>query len=239
MKKVLSVIIAVIMCIFTLTACGKEEAVAEIPEYSGILTRVKLGMPLTKIVSMQPDGVELYYEDDTTIWSINPDADLMEVRDLIPADDLYYYADDSIITYKFRTVKGDDEIYLNGYTEEVHCLMDRAVAEEYFNKKTEQLVSKHCVDTGSSAVGSMVGTENIDMELVYTQNISASSYDVVFTMTLTYDTVNSVDGYYATEFNISLTEKPVKNSVPITTTAKSKSKDKDDKAEDSAEEKAE
>ncbi|MGN0586769.1 MAG: hypothetical protein ACI4JF_05725 [Oscillospiraceae bacterium] len=233
MKKAVSVILTVIMCIFALSSCSKEEAAAEISDYTGILTKVKLGMPLTKIVSMQPDGVELYYEDDTTIWSVNPDTDLMEVRDLIPADDLYYYADDSIITYKFRTVKGDSEIYLNGYTEEVHCLMDRAAAEEYFYKKTDELVNKHCVDEGSSAIGTMVGTEGIDMELVYTQNISASSYDVVFTMTLTYDTVNSVDGYYATEFDISLTEKAVKTSVPITTTAKSKSKD--EQTEDSEE----
>ena len=101
MKKVLSVILTVIMCISAMAACSKEEAAEEMPEYSGILTRVKLGMPLTKIVSMQPDGVELYYEDDTTIWSINSDTDLMEVRNIIPAEDQYFYADDSIITYKF------------------------------------------------------------------------------------------------------------------------------------------
>ena len=86
-----------------------------------------------------------------------------------------------------------------------------------FDKKTAELVSKHCVDEGSVAGGTLVGTEDIDMELVYSQKISASSYDLVFSMTLTYDTVNDVAGYYATEFKIELTEKDVKGEVAIST----------------------
>lgn len=203
-------------CVMLLTACGEEAA--EESAYSGILTKVKIGMPLTKIVSMQPDGVELYWDDDTTIWSINTDTDLMaEVSALVPAEDMFYYADDSIITYNFKTQKGDDELYLKGYSEEVHCLLDRTAAQDYFDKKTAELISKHCVDDGSVAGGSMIGTEDIDMELVYSQKISASSYDLVFSMTLTYDTVNDVAGYYATEFKIELTEKDVKTEVAIAT----------------------
>lgn len=216
MKRVLSVLLSLITCVFLLAACG-EEAPAE-NAYNGILTKIKIGMPLTKIVSMQPDGVELYWEDDTTIWSVNTDTDLMiDLAALVPPEDVFYYADDSIITYNFKTKKGDEEIYLKGYSEEVHCLIERTVAEEYFNNKTAELIKKHCVDEGSVAGGSMVGTEDIDMELVYSQKISASSYDLVFSMTLTYDTVNDVPGYYATEFAIELTEKDVKSEVAIDT----------------------
>ncbi len=216
MKRIFSVLLSIMTCVMLLTACGEEAA--EESAYSGILTKVKIGMPLTKIVSMQPDGVELYWDDDTTIWSINTDTDLMaEVSALVPAEDMFYYADDSIITYNFKTQKGDDELYLKGYSEEVHCLLDRTAAQDYFDKKTAELISKHCVDDGSVAGGSMVGTEDIDMELVYSQKISASSYDLVFSMTLTYDTVNDVAGYYATEFKIELTEKDVKTEVAIAT----------------------
>lgn len=216
MKRILAVLLSLLTCVMLLAACGDEAA--DESSYSGILTKIKLGMPLTKIVTMQPDGVELYWEDDTTIWSINTDTDLMaDVAALVPADDMYYYADDSIITYKFRTKKGDDEIYLKGYSEEVHCLLDRTAAQEYFDKKTAELLKKHCVDEGSVAGGSMVGTEDIDMELVYSQKISASSYDLVFSMTLTYDTVNEVAGYYATEFKIDINEKDVKGEVAIAT----------------------
>lgn len=217
MKRIFAVLLSLLTCVMLLAACGDEEAADE-SSYSGILTKIKLGMPLTKIVTMQPDGVELYWEDDTTIWSINTDTDLMaDVSALVPADDMYYYSDDSIITYQFKTKKGDEEIYLKGYSEEVHCLLDRTAAQEYFDKKTAELLKKHCVDEGSVAGGSMVGTEDIDMELVYSQKISASSYDLVFSMTLTYDTVNDVAGYYATQFKIDINEKDVKGEVAIAT----------------------
>lgn len=217
MKKIISVLLTALMCLTLFTACGKEEdTAADVPAYSGILTKIKLGMPLTKIISLQPDGVELYYEDDVTIWCMNEDTDLLkDTQAIIPADDQYYYTGNSIITYNFRTVKGDEEIYLKGYTEEVHCLIDRVSAEEYFNTKTEQLVSKHCTGEGSAVTGSMTGTEGIDMELVYSQNISTSSYDLVLSMTLTYETVNNVEGYYATKYDITLTEKDVKTPVAI------------------------
>jgi hypothetical protein len=206
------------MCLALFTACGDSEEASDETAYSGILTKIKLGMPLTKIVTLQPDGVDLNYEDDTTIWSINTDTDLMQdVSALIPENDLYYYANDSFITYYFETKKGDDEIYLNGYSEEVLCLLDRETAEEYFNKKTEELVKKHCTTEGSEAGGYMKGTEDVDMELEYVQKISASSYDLVFTMILTYDTVDSVTGYYATKFEIDVTEKSVRDEVTIDT----------------------
>ena len=217
MKKVISLLLTALMCLTLFTACKKdEEAAGEAIPYTGILTRVKLGMPLTKIVSLQPEGTELYYEDDVTIWSMNDDTDLLlDTQAIVPAEDQFYYTGNSIITYNFRTVKGDEEIYLNAYTEEVHCLLDRTAAENYFNTKTEQLVGKHCTGEGSAVTGSMTGTEGIDMNLVYSQNISTSSYDLVFAMTLTYENVNNVEGYYATKFDITIKEKDVKTPVTI------------------------
>ena len=217
MKKIISVLLTALMCLTLFTACGKEEdTAAEVPAYSGILTKVKLGMPLTKIISLQPDGVELYYEDDLTIWCMNDDTDLLkDTQAIVPAEDQFYYTGNSIITYNFRTEKGDEEIYLNGYSEEVHCLIDRVTAENYFNTKTEQLVSKHCVGENTGVAGSMTGTEGIDMDLIYSQKISTGSYDLDFSMTLTYETVNNVEGYYATKYAVTVTEKSVKTPATI------------------------
>ncbi len=212
MKKLLSVIIMLAMAVSCLAACGgDEEAAVEAAAYSGILTKVKLGMPRTKIVSLQADGIELYYEDDTTIWSVNPDTDLMEIRGLIPAESAYFYADDSIITYNFKTVKGDDEIYLDGYMSEVSCLLDRETAEKYFETKTAELAQKH----KASSVGTMTGTEGMDMELNYTQKFDCPSYTVVFRMTETFDTVEGVEGYYGTYFAVEIIEKEVKSEIAI------------------------
>lgn len=211
MKKILTLILTLAMALCCFTACGKDEEATPESGYTGILTKVKLGMPLTKIVSLQPDGVELYYEDDVTIWSVNTDTELMEIRDLVPAEDAYFYADDSIITYKFRTVKGDEEIYLNGYMSEVTCLLDRETATKYFESKTAELAKKH----GVEPVGAMTGTEGMDMNLTYTQKYDCPSYNIVFTMVETYDTVNGVDGYYGTYFAIEIIEKAVKTETAI------------------------
>lgn len=211
MKKIITLILTLAMAVACFTACGKKEEAAPETAYAGILTKVKLGMPLTKIVSLQPDGVELYYEDDVTIWSVNTDTELMEIRNLIPAEDAYFYADDSIITYNFRTVKGDEEIYLDGYMSEITCLLDRETATKYFETKTAELAKKH----GAEPVGAMTGTENMDMTLTYTQKYDCPSYNIVLTMVETYDTVNGVDGYYGTYFAIEIIEKAVKTEVAI------------------------
>ncbi len=209
LRKFVSAILAAALALACFTACGdKGEGAASETAYSGILTRVKLGMPLTKIVTLQPDGVELYYETDTRIWSINNDTELREIAGLIPENSEYYYADDSIITYNFRTVKGDDEIYLNGYMQEISCLIDRETAEKYFAAKTLELENKHGEHTGT-----VTGIEDIDMDLIYKETFDCPSYTVVFSMTETYDTVDSVEGYYGTHFAIEITEKEVKDEV--------------------------
>ena len=207
-RKFFSAILAAVLALACFTACGDKEGTVSENAYTGILTRVKLGMPLTKIVTLQPDGVELYYETDTQIWSINNDTELREIASLIPENSEYYYADDSIITYNFRTVKGDDEIYLNGYMQEIGCLIDRETAENYFAAKTLELENKHGEHTGT-----VTGIEDIDMDLIYKETFDCPSYTVVFSMTETYDTVDSVEGYYGTHFAIEITEKEVKEEI--------------------------
>ncbi len=213
MKKILTIILALAMSLTCLTSCGKDEEgeAAAVESYTGILTKVKLGMPLTKVVSLQAEGVELYYEDDTTVWCVNTDTELNEIRNFIAPDHTYYYVDDSIITYNFRTVKGDDEIYLDGYMSEITCLLDRDTAAKYFESKTAELAKKH----GAEPVGAMTGTEGMDMNLTYTQKYDCPSYNIVFTMVETYDTVNGVDGYYGTYFALEIIEKAVKTEVAI------------------------
>ncbi len=205
--RVIAAVLAALISAVCLTSCNKEEPV-ELSEYSGILTRVKLGMPLTKIVTMQPDGVELYYENDTQVWSINNDTELREVASLIPEESAYYYADDSIITYNFRTVNGDDEIYLNGYMQEISVLMDRETARKYFAEKTLALENKH-----GEHVSTMIGVEDIDMTLTYKETFNCPSYTVVFSYQETYETVDNVDGYYGTFFSIEVTEKDEKDEI--------------------------
>ncbi len=216
MKKILTVILALTMTLACFTACGGDEeaANAETSAYSGILTKIKLGMPLTKVVSLNAgNNVELYYETDTCVWSINPDTELMELKSRLPEGEQFYYVDDSIITYNFKTVKGDEEIYLNNYISEIHCLVDRDTARKFFDDKTAELQKKHNVEP----VGAQVGTEDIDMEITYKQVFNCTSYTLTFSMVEKYDTVNGVDGYYGSFFSIDVKEKEVKDETAIQT----------------------
>lgn len=213
MKKFLTALLAMALAVTCFTACGggDDEAPAEASGYNGILTKVKLGMPLKKIISLQPDGVNLNYETDTVIWSQNPDTELMEIRDLIPAESAYYYVDDSLITYTFETRKGDtDNIYLTSYMSEAYCLLDRKIAKEYYDKKTDELAKKH----GVEAIKSVKGTEDIDLEIDNISRYSCASYDLTFIMREKYDTVDGVDGYYGSYFCIEVKEKANKEEVP-------------------------
>ena len=231
MKKILSVMLALVMTAVCFSACGKDEE--EVPEnaYSGILTKVKLGMPMTKIVGLQPDGVTLNFETDTRLWSVNSDTELMELRDLISPENLFYYVEDSLITYDFKTVKGDENIYLCGYTSEAYCCIERQTAEDFFANKTEELEKRH----NAESAGTLKGTEGMDNELVYTEKLDCPSYTVTFTMTEQYDTVEGVDGYYGSYFSIEVKEKEVKSEVPIEVSG-GKDKDKKEKETEAKEE---
>lgn len=212
MKKFLTAFLAVALAVTCFTACGggDDEAPAEASGYNGILTKVKLGMPLKKIISInQSQNVNLNYETDTVIWSQNPDTELMEIRDLIPTESAYYYLDDSLITYVFETRKGDEEIYLTSYMAEAYGLLDRKIAEEYYEKKTEELKAKHKAEPAKS----IKGTEDIDLEVDRISRYSCASYDLTFTMREQYDTVDGVEGYYGSYFCIEVKEKANKEEV--------------------------
>jgi hypothetical protein len=214
MKKTISLFLAVLMCVLTFSACGKDkdkEAAEAESSYSGILTKLRLGMNLNKIISLQDSATELYYETDTEIWSVNPDTDLMEIRNVIPADNAYYYADDSIITYYFTHDDKQDDYFLNAFMEEVTCVIDRKTAEAYFNKKKDELAKKY----GVTPKGTLTGTEGVDQTLVYVETYTCNTFTVELTMNLTYDTVNDVDDYYATFFSIKLSELANKTAVPL------------------------
>lgn len=228
MKKIFSVLLALAMTAVCFTSCSKDEAAAPENAYSGILTKVKLGMPMTKIVGLQPDGVTLNFETDTRLWSVNNDTELMELRDVIPADNPIYYVEDSIITYDFKTVKGDENIYLCGYLAEAYCCLDRQTSEDFFAGKTEELEKRH----NAESTGTLKGTEDVDMELVYTEKLDCPSYTVTFTMKEKYDTVEGVDGYYGSYFSIEVKEKDVKSEVPIEVSGGSKEKKETEAKED-------
>lgn len=210
LKKVLAVLISTLMLCSVMAGCSSDKAELE-DTYEGVLTKVRLGMPLNKVVSLN-SGHDMYYETDTQIWCVNDDTDLMEIRDLIPADSGFYYADDSLITYNFTYNESDDTYYLNGYLEEVPCLISRETAESYYSSKIEQLKTKYST---ADAVSTITGTEDIDLTLDYVTRMTLSSFEVIFTMELTYDTVDAVDGYYGTYFCIEVKELANKTAVEV------------------------
>ena len=228
MKKILSVLLALAMTAVCFSACGKDEEAASENTYSGILTRIKLNMPMSRVVQLQPDGVTLNFETDTRLWSVNTDTELMELRDLISSENPFYYVEDSLITYDFKTVKGDENIYLCGYTSEAYCCIERQTAEDFFANKTEELAKRHNVE----AAGTLKGTEGMDNELVYTEKFDCPSYTITFTMTEKYDTVEGVDGYYGSYFSIEVKEKDVKSEVPIEVSGGNDKKEKETEAKE-------
>ncbi|MDE6593909.1 MAG: hypothetical protein K2K57_12735 [Oscillospiraceae bacterium] len=207
-KKFISCLLAMIMAMGLFAGCSDEEAAAD--EYAGVLTKVRLGMPMAKVIKLN-SGVEMYYDSDTVLWCINPDTDLMELQSVIPADDGFYNVDESLITYNFRGQ--DEESYLTGYTEEITCMIDRETATKYYEDKKKRLMVKYgCKD--ESASSTITGTEDVDLTLDYQTKLTMSSFDLVLTMRLTYDTVNGVEGYYATYYSIDVNELRNKSAVP-------------------------
>lgn len=215
MKRLLGVILTVVIALMAFSSCGKEDSSVVATEYTGILSKVKLGMSLSKIQMLQETTAKLYWEDELTLWNVNSDTELYnEVLALIPTDNQHFFADDSLITYNFKTVPGETEKYLKGYSQEVHCLLDRATAEKYFADKTALLASEHCKDEAAVSTGTILGTEDIDLDLVYKEVVSAPSYDLIFSMTLTYDDVLEVEDYYASKFEIEIVEKETVVPIP-------------------------
>lgn len=210
MKRFFAVIISMALALTCFAACKKDGEAVDDSAYSGILTKIKLGMPVSKILALQPGTLDLHYESDTVLWGVNPDTDLMEIRDLIPTESAYYYIDDSIITYEFETQKGNAEMTLKSYMSEVHGVLDRTMAEEYFESKGAALQAKHGVEPTEVKTG----TEDVDYEISKIKRYSCSSFELIFTLTEKFETVDGVEGYYGSAFSIEVKAKP-KEEVPV------------------------
>ena len=210
LKKLLSGVITLVMALSLFAGCSDSEEPAA-DDYSGVLTKVRLGMPMHKVISLN-SSVQMYYENDTVIWCVNPDTDLMELKEIIPNEEGFYNVDDSLITYTFKYNEQDDENYLTGYIEEIQCVLDRETGTKYYEDKKERLMSKYSCPK-ESAVSSVTGTEGVDLNLDYKTKLTLSSFDLVLTMRLTYDTVDGVEGYYATYYSIDVNELKNKTAV--------------------------
>ncbi|MCM1523860.1 MAG: hypothetical protein NC120_05320 [Ruminococcus sp.] len=216
MKKFAAALLAAVMSLSVFTACSKEEEAAE--EYNGVLSKIRLGMPMSSVLNYN-SGCEIYYESDTEVWCVNTDADLMEIRERIPEGDQFYYAEDALLTYRFRYDEADDKNYLEGYQEEVVCMMSRQDAMDYYDAKAERLKTKY--SPGEDAVKSTVtGAEGVDLNLDYVTTMTMPTFEVIFTLELTYDTVNGVDDYYGTYYSIEVNE--LKNKTPVDVSETSK-----------------
>lgn len=190
------------MLMTCITGCGSGDDAdsADSGEYSGVLSRIRLGMPQSKVLSLN-NQEEVYYESDAVIWCINPDTDIMEIRDIIPADNGYYYCDESVITYNFEQNANDGEYYLDSYSEESKILLDRELAGEYYEKKVKSLASKYKCQ---NYVTNQLGTEGVDQDFTLETVMTLSSFTVLTDMTYTYTTVNGVEGYYGSHFKITI-----------------------------------
>jgi hypothetical protein len=239
-KRISAALLSVIM-IFALAACGEEEKV--IPPYEGILTKVRLGMPETRVVALQPEEAELYYQtgNDYIMWSVNPDTEIQSLRDYLPPEDLFYYCDDSIITYYLEDNDDKTEKVLSGYMQEVYCVVPRDIAVEFYNAQVKYLTTKY----GMESSGTRTGIEDVDLELNFKEVMTGSSFNVTFGATFTSQTVNGVNDYYGTHFYVTLmksdapTEVPVESgemTVPETTKAKTTKAEKETETEAEAEE---
>ena len=218
-KKILTAALIAVLT-FALAACGSKKSNIDLEDdYDGILTKVRLGMPLSQVAGMQRVGVTLYYETDRIVWSNDPDIELMQLKSLLPAsgdaDQMLYYVDDTtaIITYYFKAVPGREELLLKGFSEEVSCLLNRETGNAYFRAMSELLMKRHNPEAELRPY--MIGVEGVDKIIVTSVVIDCPSYDVTFSMTETYDEVNGIADYYVTHFKIALMEKEIKDPVAV------------------------
>lgn len=209
-RRITALFLAALATAAILCSCKKETAAPE-DTYTGVLTKVRLGMPMKKVVSLNPD-TELYYDSDNEIWCVNPDTDIMGVKDYIPSDNNFYGADDSLITYTFKYNEKDEENYLTAYLQEVRCLIDRENAEKYYEDKKLSLAKKY--GAKSDAVSSTTtGTEGVDQKIDCVTVYTLSSFKVTFKMQLSYETVDGITGYYGSYYSIEVRELENKTAV--------------------------
>lgn len=199
------------MAVSAFAGCGDKKTEEAESDYTGVLTKVRLGMPQKKVITLN-NQQEMYYESDTELWCINTDTDIMEVRELVPSDSQYFYCDDSLITYCFREAPGEDDYLLTSYMEEVVCLLNKDTAKEYYDKKLTELAAKYkCYDYATT----QTGVEDVDLSIKYETVMTLASFSVTASMEYTYDTVDGVDDYYCTHLSIKTEELGSKSAVVV------------------------
>jgi hypothetical protein len=222
-KKMLALAVCAALLTLSLSACGDDDALALDDTYAGILAKVRIGMTLKQVKSLQRPAVNLYFASDTVVWGVDNDIELMELTTLLPQqedDQMFYYVDDSkaIVTYYLKKPPGgseeQDDLLLTGFSQEVACMLDRELGNAYFKAKTDALVAKHAPD--ATPATTVTGVEDIDLNLVTEMTLSCPSYDLTFDMTETYTTVNDVTAYYVTHYSIQIMEKAVKDTTAVT-----------------------
>ncbi len=213
-RKIIAFLCAAAITAVCAAGCSKsDEGTGEAADtgYSGVLSKIRLGMPQNKVLALNGQD-EVYYHSDSEIWCVNPDTDIMEMRELIPSEQEYYYCDDSIITYNFTYDDTNEQYILNSYTEEAVCLIDRETAEKYYEDKLKSLAAKYNL---AEYVTTQLGVENVDMTFDYETVMTLPSFTVTTVMTMGYDTVNGVDGYYCKHFSITVTALDNKQAVVV------------------------
>lgn len=211
MRRITAFLLAALSVLTLFCACKKEET--PVDTYEGVLSKIRLGMPMKKIIALN-SGTELYYDSDTEIWCVSTDTDLMELKNRIPADNQFFYADDSLITYTFKFNESDGENYLTAYMEEIPCKISRKTAEEYYDYKKSALISKYS-PAAEAVVSTVTGTEGVDLTLDHVTVMTLSSFEVTLTMQLTYDTVDGVEDYFGTYYSIKIKELANKTAVEV------------------------
>jgi hypothetical protein len=219
MKREIIKAAALTAAILCLTACSSDETADPTASettvveavYTGVLSRIRLGMTESKIISMMPDSVPLYYQDDFEMWSVDPDTNMEAITDYLPEGDLNYYADDSIITYYFKNQSGSPEKILTGYMEEIHGVFSQDASVKFYNDTIARLTEEY----GVEPVGTMTGEQGIDNELQLKQVYDCPSATVTFYCTYTWQNVNDVEDYYGSYFAVKLMGKTIKEEVPL------------------------
>jgi predicted small secreted protein len=208
-----------LLCCFVFAACDKAEGEGTDPEatettvpaYIGILSKLRIGMTESKILSMLADNVPAYYQNDFEMWTVDPDTNMQRIRDYIPADALSYFADDSIITYYFKNQNGNPEKILTGFMEEVYGVFPQDVSIDFYNDTIKRLTEEY----GVEPTGTQTGEQGIDEELVLKQVFDCPSATITFICTYKWQTVNEIEDYYGYSFSVKLMGKAIKEEVAL------------------------
>lgn len=212
MKNKRYVFISILFVLIIFGGCKKE---ATTDDYNGILYKLRMEMPFENVLSM--NSTELYQDSDNCIWTISNDTHLSKLKYMIPENDMYHYADDSLITYYFKTKEDEeDKKVLTAFSEEILCKVDRSTGQQLYTELINIFKNKY-QPLETNVHSYLTGTEGIDVELIYRTNMMFNTYEINITMTQRYDTVNNIDDYYPEYFLVEVKELSHKSPVKFRT----------------------